>query len=158
VKALLTLSLVAALCAGCRPAEEDLRRLIAEEVAHGGTQYIKPSAVIGPYTPAVRSGNLLFVSGQIAIDPATGILVKENIEAETRQVLTNLDRVLKASGYDSSNVVSATVYLKNMGDYAAMNGIYGKFFPEGKYPARAAIQVAALPKDANIEIAVIACK
>ena len=121
-------------------------------------QYIKPSAVIGPYTPAVRAGDLLFVSGQIAIDPATGALLQESIEAETRQVLANLDRVLKAAGYDSSQVVSATVYLTDMGNYAAMNAVYGAYFPEGRYPARAAIQVAALPKGANIEIAVTACK
>jgi len=121
-------------------------------------QYIKPSAVIGPYTPAVRAGNLLFVSGQIGMDAATATLVPGGVEAETRQALANVDRVLKASGYDSSHVVSATVYLKNMGDYAAMNAIYAKYFPEGRYPARVAVQVAALPKDANVEIAVTACK
>jgi 2-iminobutanoate/2-iminopropanoate deaminase len=121
-------------------------------------QYIKPSAVIGPYTPAVRAGDLLFVSGQIAIDPATGALVRGSIEAETRQVLANLDRVLKAAGYDSSQVVSATVYLTDMGNYAAMNAVYGAYFPAGRYPARAAVQVAALPKGANVEIAVTACK
>jgi 2-iminobutanoate/2-iminopropanoate deaminase len=130
--------------------------------AHGRTpaekQYIKPSAVIGPYTPAVRAGDLLFVSGQIAIDPATGALVQGNIEVETRQVLANLDRVLKAAGYDSSQVVSATVYLTDMGNYAAMNAVYGAYFPVGRYPARVAVQVAALPKGANVEIAVTACK
>lgn len=130
--------------------------------AHGRApaekQYIKPSAVIGPYTPAVRAGDLLFVSGQIAIDPATGALVQGNIEVETRQVLANLDRVLKAAGYDSSQVVSATVYLTDMGNYAAMNAVYGAYFPAGRYPARVAVQVAALPKGANVEIAVTACK
>ena len=130
--------------------------------AHGRVpaekQYITPSAVIGPYTPAVRAGDLLFVSGQIAIDPATGALVQGSIEAETRQVLANLDRVLKAAGYDSSQVVSATVYLTDMGNYAAMNAVYGAYFPAGRYPARVAVQVAALPKGANVEIAVTACK
>jgi 2-iminobutanoate/2-iminopropanoate deaminase len=121
-------------------------------------QYIKPSAVIGPYTPAVRAGDLLFVSGQIGLDPATGAMVPGGIEPETRQVLANLDRILKAAGYDSTQVVSATVYLKNMADYATVNKIYATYFPEGRYPARVAVQVAALPKDANIEIAVTACK
>jgi 2-iminobutanoate/2-iminopropanoate deaminase len=120
--------------------------------------YIAPGNVIGPYTPAVRVGALLFVSGQIALDPATGNLVDENIATETRQVLANLRRVLTAAGYDSSDVVNATVYLKNMADYAAMNAVYEQFFPKGKYPARVAVQVAALPRQANIEISVIASK
>ena len=148
-----------AFLSGCGPSEETIRRLAADEMArHAAKQFIKPGNVIGPYTPAVRAGDVLFVSGQIALDPASGNLVNETIEKETRQVLANLDRVLKASGFDSSHVVSATVYLKNMADYGSVNGIYGQYFPPGRYPARVAVQVAALPRDANIEIAAIAIR
>ena len=120
--------------------------------------YYKPGNVIGPYTPAVQVGRLLFVSGQIALDPGTGEMVTGDIEQETRQVLHNLRIVLGAAGYDSSHVVNATVYLRSMGDYQRMNAVYGSFFPEGKYPARVAVEVSALPKRANIEIAVVAYK
>jgi 2-iminobutanoate/2-iminopropanoate deaminase len=81
---------------------------------------------------------------------------QDDIESETRQVLDNLRRILRSAGYDSSHVVSATVYLKNMNDYQKMNGVYGGYFQDGAYPARVAVQVADLPKQANVEIAVIA--
>jgi 2-iminobutanoate/2-iminopropanoate deaminase len=151
--------LAAALLFGCRPSDDDIRRIVREEMAAGmAKSYVKPVNVIGPYTPALKVGGFLFVSGQIALDPESGALVNETIEAETRQVLENLGRILRASGYDSSNVVSATVYLKNINDYARMNQIYGGYFPEDKYPARVALEVGALPKQANIEISVIAYK
>lgn len=118
----------------------------------------KPGSVIGPYTPAVQAGRMLFVSGQIALDPRTGALVTGDIETETRQVFNNLRTVLAAAGYDSTHVINATVYLKNMGDYQRVNAVYATFFPEGKYPARVAVEVSALPKQANIEIAVVAFK
>jgi 2-iminobutanoate/2-iminopropanoate deaminase len=147
------------LVGGCRPGEDDLRRIIREELSHEMAKTIvKPVGVIGPYSPAVRVGNFLFVSGQIALDPSSGILRAENIETETRQVLENLRTVLLAAGYDSSQVVSATVYLKNMNDYQKMNAIYGGYFQDGAYPARVTVQVGDLPKQANIEIAVIAYK
>ncbi|MCC6398624.1 MAG: hypothetical protein IT282_16540 [Bacteroidetes bacterium] len=123
-----------------------------------GAVYYAPTKVIGPYTPAVQTGPLVFVSGQIALDPATGQMVQTDFEAETRQVLANLRTVLASAGCDSSDVVSATVYLKNMNDYQDMNAVYGTFFPEGKYPARVAVEVSNLPKAANIEIAVVAVK
>lgn len=145
--------------AGCGPSENDIRRIVTEEMSKGLEKTIvKPVDVIGPYSPAVRVGDFLFVSGQIALDPATGLLLDDDIEAETHQVLRNLRGILTAAGYDSSHVVNATVYLKNMNDYAKMNGVYGKFFPENAYPARVAVQVADLPKQANVEIAVIAYK
>ena len=122
------------------------------------TEYIKPGKVIGPYTPAVRVGKTLYVSGQIALDPATGNLKNGSIEEETAQVLDNLEAVLKASGYAMGHVVSATVYLTDMKNYGAMNAVYGKRFPEGKFPARVAVQVSALPRGANIEISAIASK
>jgi 2-iminobutanoate/2-iminopropanoate deaminase len=118
----------------------------------------KPGNVIGPYTPAVQAGRLLFVSGQIGLEPRTGALVTGDIETETRQVLENLRAVLGAAGYDSSHVVNATVYLKNMGDYQRVNAVYASFFPDGKYPARVAVEVSALPKQARVEIAVVAFK
>ena len=121
-------------------------------------RYVRPTDVIGPYTPAVQAGRFLFVSGQIALDPQTGQMVNGDIERETLQVLNNLRTVLRAAGYDSADVVSATVYLTDMNMYARVNTVYAGFFPEGKYPARVAVQVSQLPKQANVEIAVIGYK
>jgi 2-iminobutanoate/2-iminopropanoate deaminase len=110
---------------------------------------------IGPYSPAVRSGQLLFVSGQIPVDPATGSLVTGDIATETRQVMENIGTLLRAAGLDFSAVVRSTVFLADMNDFAAMNSVYGGYFRE-PYPARATVQVARLPRDARIEIDVIA--
>jgi 2-iminobutanoate/2-iminopropanoate deaminase len=151
------LALLAA--AGCRPSEEDVRRIVREELLSAQQrQAVTSRNVIGPYSPAVRVGGLLFVSGQIALDPQTGTLKQDNIEMETRQVLDNLVGILHGQGFDSSEVVSATVYLKNMKDYAAVNQVYAGYFQQGNYPARVAVEVAALPKQANVEISVIAFK
>lgn len=116
-----------------------------------------PSApgAIGPYSPAVRAGALLFISGQIAIDPASGSFVAGDIRAETRQVLENIGALLKAGGLDYSAVVRTTVFLADMNDFAAMNEVYGGYF-RAPYPARATVQVARLPRDARVEIDVIA--
>ena len=147
------------LVAGCSVPDDDVRRIVREELeAAPAKEFFTPGTVIGPYSPAVRSGRFLFVSGQIALHPESGQLVNDNIEAETRQVLENLSRVLRAAGYDSSHVLSATVYLKNMNDYARVNAVYGGYFPEGRYPARVAVEVSNLPLQANVEIAVIASK
>ena len=110
---------------------------------------------IGPYSPAVRTGQLLFVSGQVPTDPATGNLVTGDIAAETRQVMENIGSLLKAGGLDFSAVVRSTVFLADMNDFQAMNAVYGAYFTE-PYPARATVQVARLPRDARIEIDVIA--
>jgi 2-iminobutanoate/2-iminopropanoate deaminase len=110
---------------------------------------------IGPYSQAVRAGQLLFVSGQVPIDPATGGLVDGDIPAQTRRVFENLRALLKAGGLSLDDVVRTTVFLADMNDFAAMNGVYGTFFSE-PYPARATVQVARLPKDAKIEIDAIA--
>ena len=112
---------------------------------------------IGPYSQAVLVGETLYCSGQIAIDPKTGEMVQDNIEAETRQVLENLGAVLRAAGMDYKHVVKATVYLKNIEDYQAVNKVYNEYFSESK-PARAAVEVSDLPKNANIEISCIARK
>jgi 2-iminobutanoate/2-iminopropanoate deaminase len=154
-----TLVVALVFLSGCRPGEDDLRRIVREEMSRGMEKtIIKPVNVIGPYSPAVKVGNFLFVSGQIALDPQTGTLKTDNIEMETQQVLDNLRRVLAAAGYDSSSVISATVYLKNMNDYQRMNAVYGGYFQEGDYPARVAIQIGDLPKQANVEISAIAWK
>ena len=115
-------------------------------------------AAIGPYSQAVRVGDMLFTSGQVALDPATGNLVPGGIEAQTTRVLENLKAVLGAAGIDLVHVVKTTVFLKDMKDFAAMNTIYGKYFaPEGVVPpARSTVQVAALPKDALVEIECVA--
>ena len=147
------------LMASCSVPEEDLRRIVREELeAAPAKEFFTPGTVIGPYSPAVRSGRFLFVSGQIALHPESGLLVSDNIETETRQVLENIARVLQVAGYDSSDVVSATVYLKNINDYARVNAVYGGYFPEGQYPARVAVEVSNLPRQANVEIAVVAWK
>jgi 2-iminobutanoate/2-iminopropanoate deaminase len=110
---------------------------------------------IGPYSQAVRAGQLLFVSGQVPLDPSTGQLVNGDIAAQTRRVFDNLGAVLKAGGRSFTDVVRTTVFLTDMNDFAAMNEVYGQYFSE-PYPARATVQVARLPKDARVEIDVIA--
>ncbi len=115
----------------------------------------KAPAAIGPYSQAVRAGNTVYVSGQLPIDPATGAFAGEDIRAQTRQSLTNIRSILEAVGADMSKVVKTTVLLKNIADFAAMNEVYAEFFA-APYPARAAFQVAALPKDALVEIECVA--
>jgi len=110
---------------------------------------------IGPYSPAVRAGQLLFVSGQVPIDPATGNMIAGDIAAQTGRVLDNVGALLKAAGRTFADVVRTTVFLADMNDFAAMNEVYGRYFSE-PYPARATVQVARLPKDARVEIDVIA--
>ena len=110
---------------------------------------------IGPYSPAVRAGQLLFVSGQVALDPATGQMVDGGIAEQTRRVLDNVGALLTAGGRSFADVVRTTIFLADMNDFAAVNEIYGQYFSE-PYPARATVQVARLPKDARVEIDVIA--
>lgn len=114
-------------------------------------------APVGPYNQAVRAGNLLFCSGQIALDPDSGILVGEgDVALETRQVLANLVAVLAAAGARPSQVVRTTVFLADLADFATVNGLYAEVFGAGVSPARACVQVAALPKGALVEIDAIA--
>ena len=110
---------------------------------------------IGPYSPAIRAGSLLFVSGQIPLDPATGALVAGDIAAQTEQVMRNLSALLAAAGAGFEHVARTTVFLADMNDFAAMNEVYGKFVV-GPPPARSTVQVARLPRDARVEIDVIA--
>jgi len=114
-------------------------------------------AALGPYSHAVAAGDLLFTSGQLGMDPATGKLAGENIEAQTEQALKNLEAVLAANGMTFANVVKTTIFLADLADFATVNGIYAIRFPADP-PARSCVQVAALPAGAKIEIEAIASK
>ena len=121
-------------------------------------QIIKPAnspAAVGPYNHAVRTGDLLFCAGQIPIDPKDGNLISGNIKAQTERVLQNVKAILDDQKLTFANVVKSTVFLTNLGDFAGMNEIYAKYFTDN-FPARSTIQVAALPKGANVEIEVVA--
>lgn len=115
----------------------------------------KAPGAIGPYSQAVKAGGMVFCSGQIPIDPATGEFVSESVAEQTEQVLKNLSEVLTAAGASLDQVVKTTVFLADMNDFAEMNEVYGRFFSENK-PARATVQAARLPRDARVEIECIA--
>lgn len=112
-------------------------------------------AAIGPYSQAIVAGPFLFTSGQIPIDPATGLVVEGGIQAQAHQVFRNLTAVLAEAGTGFDKVVKTTVFLADMGDFAAVNEVYAQYF-EGDFPARSAVQVARLPKDVGIEIELVA--
>ena len=112
-------------------------------------------APIGPYSQAVKAGNMLFVSGQIAIDPKTGNLNNADLSTETQQVMQNLSAVLTAAGMDFSNVVKTSIFLSDMSLFAAVNKVYGEYF-QGQYPARETVAVKGLPRDVRVEISMIA--
>jgi 2-iminobutanoate/2-iminopropanoate deaminase len=112
-------------------------------------------AAIGPYSQAIRAGSLVFVSGQIPLDPETGTMVEGDIKVQTHRVFRNLAAILEAAGSSLERVVRATVYLADMHDFAAMNDVYGTYF-SSPAPARSTIQAARLPKDARVEVDVIA--
>ena len=114
-------------------------------------------AAIGPYSQAIEVNGFVFASGQIPINPATGDFVEGGIKEQTKQALTNASNILKEAGTDLSHVVNTTVYMADMGDFAAMNEIYAQFFNE-PYPARSAVAVKALPKGALVEVEVLAAK
>lgn len=115
----------------------------------------KAPMAIGPYSQGIRTGNLLFLSGQIPIDPKTGEVIQGGIEAQTIQVLNNLEGILVEAGASFNNVVKTTVYLTDLGNFGTVNEIYGRYFTS-PYPARACIQVAGLPKNVLVEIELIA--
>ena len=114
-------------------------------------------AALGPYSQAIEANGVLYVSGQIPFVPATMTLVSEDVEAQTKQSLENIGAILKEAGYDFKDVVSATVYIKDMNDFTKINGVYDKYLGEVK-PTRACVEVARLPKDVKVEIGVIAVK
>ena len=115
----------------------------------------KAPEALGPYSVGVKVGHLVFTAGQLGIDPASGDFVEGGIEAQTRQALENINAVLEAAGTKMSKVVKTTVFLLDMDDFGAMNGVYGEYFTK-KFPARSAVQVARLPKDGLVEIEAIA--
>jgi 2-iminobutanoate/2-iminopropanoate deaminase len=110
---------------------------------------------IGPYSPAIRAGNLLFISGQVGFDPATGALVDGDVSAQTDQVMLNIGTLLQAAGTDFAHVVRTTVFLADMGEFSKMNDVYARYVVDPP-PARSTVQVARLPRDARVEIDVIA--
>ena len=110
---------------------------------------------IGPYSQAIRAQGLIFTSGQVAIDPASQQVIAGDVSAQTNRVLKNLDAILQAAGSSLDKVLRCTVFLKNMGDFAAMNEVYGRYFKQSP-PARSTVEVARLPKDVLVEIDVIA--
>lgn len=112
-------------------------------------------APIGPYNQAVKAGDFLFISGQVAINPATGNIILDSIEAETKQVMENINAILTQAGLNFTHVVKTGIFLKNMQNFAAVNEIYGSYFQDN-YPARETVEVSALPKYVNVEISVVA--
>jgi 2-iminobutanoate/2-iminopropanoate deaminase len=114
-------------------------------------------APIGPYSQAVEVNNTLYVSGQIAIDPSTGNLVLINIIQEAGQVMENISAILKAAGYDFTNIVKTSIFLSDMNNFSAVNEVYSNYFKDN-FPARETVQVSVLPKNVNVEISVIAVK
>ena len=117
----------------------------------------KAPAPIGPYSQAVLSGNTLYVSGQIALNPADGQLVTINIIRETNQVMENIGAILKEAGFDYSDIVKTTIFLKDLQNFQAVNEVYGNYFKDN-FPARETVEVSKLPKDVNVEISVVAGK
>ena len=115
----------------------------------------KAPAAIGPYSQAIQVGNLIYTSGQLPIDPATGVFPEGGIKEQTRQSLTNVKAILEEAGVSMNNVVKTTVFMADMGDFGDMNGVYAEFFSE-PYPARSAVAVKTLPKGALVEIEVVA--
>ena len=112
---------------------------------------------IGPYSQAIQTGNLLFVSGQIALQRSSGAMITASIEEETKQVMANIKAVLAAAGMDFSHIVKTSIFLKDMNNFPVVNQVYGTFFKENP-PARETVEVSRLPKDANVEISCIAVK
>lgn len=115
-------------------------------------------APIGPYSQAVWAGNMLFISGQIALNPQNGELITPNIETETEQVMQNLAAILKAADLSFANVVKTSIFLLTMDNFAPVNGVYARYFDNGHAPARETVAVSGLPKNVNVEISMIACK
>jgi 2-iminobutanoate/2-iminopropanoate deaminase len=118
----------------------------------------KAPEAIGPYNQAVESGDTIYVSGQIAIDPESGDLQSDDIATETHQVLQNLQAILEASGSSLANILHCTIYVKNIDDYDKINDVYSHYFPSDLAPARALVEVSRLPKNVNVEMTVIAEK
>ncbi|MDD4564677.1 MAG: RidA family protein [Eubacteriales bacterium] len=124
-----------------------MRKIISTKAA--------PSA-IGPYSQGNIFGNLIFTSGQVPLDPETGVIIGTSVEEQTEQVLKNIKAILEEAGSSMNKVLKTTVFMKNMKDFTAMNAVYAKYFIEGSYPSRSAVEVSRLPKDVLVEIETIA--
>ena len=111
---------------------------------------------VGPYSQAILTNNTLFISGQVALDPNNGNMIKSSIEEETLQVMNNLKAILNEVGFDFSNVIKSTIYLSDMNNFSKVNEVYGSFFNKDYVPSRVTVEVSRLPKDANVEIDMIA--
>lgn len=133
-------------------ATDNSRKIIMKKII----ETEKAPAPIGPYNQAILSGNTLYVSGQIALNPESGELVQDSIEAETKQVMLNLKAVLEAAEMSFDNVVKTSIFVANMHQFAKINKVYGQFFKEENAPARETVEVANLPKFVNVEISAIA--
>ena len=118
----------------------------------------KAAAPIGPYNQAILVDGFLYTSGQIALDPDTGLFKPDSIEEETKGVMQNLDAILKAAGFEFKDIIKSTIYISDMDNFSKINSIYGSYFNDDLAPARETVQVARLPKNANVEISVIAYK
>ena len=146
------------LITGCGKTDDELRKMMQDEMSRASRSYVTSAQVIGPYTPAVKVGNLVFISGQVGISQETGELVGDDTESQTKQALMNLLSIAKQAGCDSSDIVQCSVFLRDIKEFPKMNVIYGGFFEEGKYPARTTVEVSNLPRNAKVEIAAIAFK
>lgn len=142
MKTFLPFLILAGLLAGCAPSHT----------------FITDAKTIGPYSPAVKVGNFLYLSGQIAMKPGTTELAGDDVETQARQALENIKSILSKAGYEMTDVVQCTVYLKDMNDFAKMNQIYSSFFVQGRFPTRTTVEVSNLPAKARIEITAVACK
>ena len=111
---------------------------------------------VGPYSQAILTNNTLFISGQVALDPNNGDMINSSIEEETIQVMNNLKAILNEVGFDFSNVIKSTIYLSDMNNFSKVNEVYGSFFKKDYFPSRVTVEVSRLPKDANVEIDMIA--
>jgi 2-iminobutanoate/2-iminopropanoate deaminase len=120
--------------------------------------YYSDAQVIGPYTPAIKVGDFLYVSGQVGFKPGSTELAGDDIETQVHQVLENVKSILTNAGYEMSDAVQCTVYLKDINDFTKMNQIYATYFAQGHYPTRTTVEVSNLPRKAKVEIAVVACK
>ncbi len=147
------------LFSGCQRNEDDVRALVRSELARMTKPEVFTKAeVVGPYSPAIKIGGFLFISGQIGLNQETGQLEGPDIESQTRRSLENIMALLRQAGLDSSNVIQCTVFLKDINNFAAMNLIYGGYFEEGRYPTRSTVEVSNIPRNAIVEIAAVAYK
>jgi 2-iminobutanoate/2-iminopropanoate deaminase len=149
--------LIAFAVAGCSICKNAMREMVQQELAKGAEKnYYTQGQTIAPYTPAIRVGGFLFISGQIGLKPGSSELAGPDFENETRQVLDNIIAILKNAGYDASDVLQCTVYLKDINDFAKMNSVYSTYFQPGRFPTRAAVEVSNLVRNARIEVSALA--